>query len=79
LLWYIEGSKIYFFMLLIMNLLLIFLLINIFLLLQSCVFFKAKSLKLFGHFLNPYISVNLNDFELCVGPFASYYVVHSHP
>jgi hypothetical protein len=40
------------------------------------VFLKAKSPKLFGHFFNPYISMNLDDFELCVGPLSSNYVVH---
>jgi len=29
----------------------------------------------FGHFFYPYVSLNLDDFDICVAPHSSHYVV----
>ncbi len=75
-LWYIEGSKIYLYYVINHEFATDFLVDKYFSTFTKLCFFKAKSPKLFGHFFNPYISMNLDDFELCVGPFAFDYVVY---
>lgn len=75
-LWYIEGSKIYLYYVINHEFASDFLVDKYFSTSTKLCFFKAKSPKLLGHFFNPYISMNLDDFELCVGPFAFYCVVY---
>lgn len=75
-LWYIEGSKIYLYYVINHEFASDFLVDKYFSTSTKLCFFKAKSPKLFGHFFNPYISMNLDDFELCVGPFAFDCVVY---